>query len=68
MGFWSYRKQAYFILWGRLYEKFCTSLKEHATNIINYEKKKMFPLTKNKSNQDAPRCYIYGKKILETVC
>ena len=49
-------------------KKFCTSLKEHATNIINYERKKMLPLTKNKSNQDASRCYICGKKIIETVC
>ena len=49
-------------------KKFCTSLKENATNIINYERKKMLPLTKNKSNQDASRCYICGKKIIETVC
>ena len=36
-------------------KKYCTSLKEHATNIINYEKKKMLPLTKNnqiKMHQD----------------
>ena len=26
--------------------KFCTSLKEHATNVINFEKKKLSPLTK----------------------
>ena len=26
-------------------EKFCDDLKEHATKIINYEKKKMIPLT-----------------------
>ena len=26
--------------------KFCTSLKEHATNAINFEKKKLLPLTK----------------------
>ena len=44
-------------------KKFCTSLKGHATNIINYEKKKMLPLTKNKSYQDAPRCYTCGKKF-----
>ena len=24
----------------------CTSLREHATNVINFEKKKMLPLTK----------------------
>ena len=27
-------------------KKFCTSLKEHANNIIDFEKKKMLPLTK----------------------
>ena len=29
-------------------KKFCKDLKEHATRIINYEKKKIIPLTKNK--------------------
>ena len=28
--------------------KFCKDLREHATKIINYEKKKMIPLTKKK--------------------
>ena len=27
-------------------KKFCTSLKEHAANVINSEKKKILPLTK----------------------
>ena len=27
-------------------KKFCTSLKEHATNANNFEKKKILPLTK----------------------
>ena len=27
-------------------KKFCTSLREHATNAINFEKKQMLPLTK----------------------
>ena len=32
---------------GEDYEKkFCISLREHATNVINFEKKKMLPLTK----------------------
>ena len=30
-------------------KKLCTSLKEHAINVINFEKKKMLPLTKKKS-------------------
>ena len=47
-------------------EKFCTSLREHATNIINFEKKKMLTLTKKelKLHQDATECYIYGKRFL----
>ena len=28
-------------------EKFCESLREHAKNIIDFEKKKILPLTKN---------------------
>ena len=31
-------------------KKFCKELKEHATRIINYEKKKIIPLTKEKNN------------------
>ena len=27
-------------------KKFCISLRKHATNLINFEKKKMLPLTK----------------------
>ena len=29
-------------------KKFCKDLKEHATRIINHEKKKIIPLTKKK--------------------
>ena len=38
--------------------KFCTSLKEHATKIINFEKKKLLPLTKKelRLHQDAKAC------------
>ena len=36
-------------------KKFCESLREHTKNIIDFEKKKMLPLTKEelKSHQDA---------------
>ena len=46
---------------------FCTSLREHAKNITNFENKKMLPLTKEelKSHQDAEVCYICAKRILE---
>ena len=48
-------------------KKFCTSLKEHAKSIIDFEKKKMLPLRKEelKSHQDAKECYICGKRILK---
>ena len=44
---------------------FCESLREHAKNIIDFEKKKVLPLTKEKvkSHQDAKVCYICGKGI-----
>ena len=45
-------------------KKFCTSLREHAKNIIDFEKRKMLPLTKEelRSHQDRKVCYICGKK------
>ena len=45
---------------------FCTSLMEHAKNIIDFQKKKMLPLTKEElqSHQDAKVRYIWGKRIL----
>ena len=39
-------------------KNFCVNLKEHATRIINYEKKEMIPLTKNKIK------YILSKKFV----
>ena len=46
-------------------KKPCTSLREHLKNIIDFEKKKMLPVTKEKlkSNQDAMVWYIRGKRI-----
>ena len=46
-------------------KKVCTSLREHATNVINFEKKKMLPLKneKLKSNQYAKACHICEKRI-----
>ena len=45
-------------------KKFCTSLREHAKNVIDFEKKKMLLLTKKKlkSHQGAKVCYVCGKK------
>ena len=50
-------------------KKFCSYLREHATNIINFEKKKMLLLTKEelKLYQDAINCYICGKRILKNL-
>ena len=44
-------------------KKFCKDLKEHATRIINYEKKKIIPLTKEgkKNYNDQQICYICKK-------
>ena len=46
-------------------KKFCTSLREHSKNIIDSEKRKILPLTKEelKSHQDAKEYYICGKRI-----
>ena len=48
-------------------KKFCEYLRKHAKNIIDFEKKKMLPLTKEeiKSHQDTKICYICGKRILK---
>ena len=48
-------------------EKYCKSSREHATNVLNFEKTKMLPLTKEelKLHQDARNCYIFEKIILQ---
>ena len=49
-------------------KKFFESLREHTKNIVDFEKKKLIPLTKEelKSHQDAKVCYICGKRFLKT--
>ena len=46
-------------------KKFCEDLKEHATRIINYEKKKIIPLTKEeKINYNKEKiCYLCKKEF-----
>ena len=46
-------------------KKFCKDLREHATKIINYEKKKMTPLTtkKQKHYNEQEICYICKKEF-----
>ena len=54
--------------WGKdCMKRFCESLREHAGNIIDFEKKKMLSLIKEelKLHQDAKVCYICGKRILK---
>ena len=48
-------------------KKTCSS--EHATNILNFEKKKILPLIKEelKLHQEATNCYICGKRTLKNV-
>ena len=46
-------------------KNFCLDLREHATKIINYEKKEMMPLTKKeKKSIISKKFVIYVKKDL----
>ena len=46
-------------------KKFCKDLKKHATRIINHEKQKIIPLTKEEkiNYNDQQICYIYKKEF-----
>ena len=48
-------------------KNFCSFLREHATNILNFEKRKLLTLTKEelKLHQDATNYQICGKRILK---
>ena len=61
MGICSHRKQAYFVLWGKLYE----SLREHAKNINDFpKKKKMIQLTKGELKlHQAAKCVTFVEKF-----
>ena len=45
-------------------KKFCISLREHAADVISFEKKKMLPLTE-KELKDSTQCYICRKKFTQ---
>ena len=49
-------------------KKFCKDLREHATKIINYEKKKMIPQTIEERiyHNEQEICYIYKKEFDES--
>ena len=51
-------------------KNFSISLREHAANVINFEKKNTLPITDKelKSHQDSNVCYICRKKILKKTC
>ena len=48
-------------------KKFCCFLREHATNVMYFERKKMWLFSKKelKLYQHATTCYIYGKIVLK---
>ena len=50
-----------------MYEIFCESLREHAKNIVDFEKKLMLPPAKEelKSHQDAKVYHICRKRFLK---
>ena len=47
-------------------KNFCLDLIEHATKLINYEKKEMVPLTKEekRAHRIQRRCYICRKSLV----
>ena len=69
MGFCQNTKQAYFIFWGRLYKKVLYLLREHATNVFNFEKNNMLPLTKQNLfiAQDLWQVHYQGRRKLGTI-
>ena len=48
-------------------KKFCESLKQHATIIIGFKKKKRLPLTNKelKTHKDTKICYIFRKSFIK---
>ena len=64
---WSHRKQTCFISWKRLHEKVFYFCKRTSKKIVDFEKRKIWPLPKEelKSHQDANVFYICGKRILK---
>ena len=50
---------------GKYCLKNCSSLREHAKNVTDFEKERFLPLIKEglKSHEDAKLCYICGKRI-----
>ena len=50
-------------------KNFCTSLREHARNVIDFEQKKMLQLTKEELNHIKTQKYVkFAKKTPKRVC
>ena len=65
---WWYKKQALFLLGKEdCIDKFCKDLKEHGTEIINFEEKEMISLTNKeiKSYEKQKVCHICEKKFCD---
>ena len=58
------------LYWEDCMKKFSKPLKEHTQNMIDFQKKKMLPLTKKalKLYQYATECHICRKKLIKKVC
>ena len=56
----TYKK--YTLYSGDCMKKICTSLREHATNVINFEKKKMLPLTKRAKITQRCNIMLHSRK------
>ena len=52
-----------------VWKSFMNLLREHAKNIIDFEKKKLLALTKEELNphKDTKECYIWGQRILKNL-
>ena len=44
-------------------KEFCKDLRDHATKIISYEKKKMIPLTTEEMYNEQEICYVCKKEF-----
>ena len=44
-------------------KKFCESLRDHAMNIINFEKKKTIPMTNKEYESYLKQCVTFAKKV-----
>ena len=67
MGFWWYRKQVYFISWGKLYEKVFYFMKGTCYKCNKFWEIENITINKTepKLHQGATECSICGKRFLK---